>query len=91
MQTHQQNFSCYNPTLKLILQYKINFVRISQRDYAARADYLNDTLNRSAGVGRFWDGEFNPGTRLTKTLFASTDYRHIDAAQDWELKLERLG
>ena len=28
----------------------------------------NNALNRSAGVGRFWGGWFNPGTRLTKTL-----------------------
>ena len=33
----------------------------------------NNTLNRSAGVGRFWDGEFNPGTRLTKTLSSSNN------------------
>jgi len=28
-----------------ILQYKINFVRISQRHYAARAAYLNNVMH----------------------------------------------
>ena len=31
----------------------------------------NNSLNRSAGVGRLWDGWINPGTRLTKTTMKS--------------------
>jgi len=32
------------------LQYKINFVRISQKDYAARAAYLNNAMHAKSGV-----------------------------------------
>ena len=47
----------------------------------------NNSLNRSAGVGRFWDGQFNPGTRLTKTLSRSnTEVTPTPERQTFERK-----
>jgi len=40
---------------------------LEDRNFNPDADVFRDnkTMNRSAGVGRFWDGDLNPGTRLS--------------------------